>query len=56
MLEPLTAAEIETLMGEDPYICKTDWHGTKVSTKRVYVPKGINHRNELANQTKLRGF
>ena len=56
MLEPLTAAEIEALLGEDPYICKTDWHVMKVATKKVYVPKGINHRNELANQTKLQGF
>ena len=56
MLEPLTAAEIEALLGEDPYICKTDWHVTKVATKKVYVPKGINHRNELANQTKLQVF
>ena len=54
VLEPLTAAEIEAFLGEDPYICKNECRGTKVSTKRVYVTKGINQRNELANQTKLR--
>tara|TARA_Y100000589_G_scaffold138261_1_gene132307 strand:- start:337 stop:507 length:171 start_codon:yes stop_codon:yes gene_type:complete len=41
-------------MGEDPHICKNECRGSKVSTKRVYGTKGINHRIELANQTKLR--
>ena len=35
-LDPITEAEINDLLGEDPYIGKTDWRGSKVSTKRGY--------------------
>ena len=38
-LEPMTEAEINTLLGEDPYIGETDWRGNKVSTKRNYSKK-----------------
>ena len=33
-LDPLTEAEINALLGEDPYIGETDWRGNKVSSKR----------------------
>ena len=35
-LEPITEAEINALLGEDPYIGETDWRGNKVSTQRDY--------------------
>ena len=38
-LEPMTEAEINALLGEDPYIGETDWRGNKVSTKRSYSKK-----------------
>ena len=38
-LEQMTEAEINTLLGEDPYIGETDWRGNKVSTKRNYSKK-----------------
>ena len=38
-LEPMTEAEINALLGEDPYIGETDWLGKKVSTKRDYSKK-----------------
>ena len=39
LLEPITEAEINDLLGEDPYIGETDWRGNKVSTKRDYSKK-----------------
>ena len=39
VLEPMTEAEINMLLGEDPYIGETDWRGNKVSTKRNYSKK-----------------
>ena len=41
-LEPWTEAEINALLGEDPYIGETDWRGNKVSTKRDYSKKKGN--------------
>ena len=38
-LEPMTEAEINALLGEDPYLGETDWSGNKVSTKRDYSKK-----------------
>ena len=38
-LEPRTEAEINALLGEDPYIGETNWRGNKVSTKRDYSKK-----------------
>ena len=38
-LEPITEAEINALLGEDPYIGETDWRGNKVSTQRDYSKK-----------------
>ena len=38
-LEPMTEAEINALLGEDPYTGETDWFGKKVSTKRDYNKK-----------------
>ena len=38
-LEPMTEAEINTLLGEDSYIGEIDWRGSKVSTKRNYSKK-----------------
>ena len=38
-LDPITEAEINDLLGEDPYIGETDWRGKKVSNKRVYSKK-----------------
>ena len=38
-LEPMTEAEINALLGEDPYIGETNWRGNKVSTKRDYINK-----------------
>ena len=38
-LEPITEAEINALLGEDPYIGETDWRGNKLSTKRDYSNK-----------------
>ena len=38
-LEPMTEAEINALLGEDPYLGETDWRGNKVSTKRDYSKK-----------------
>ena len=38
-LEPMTEAEINALLGEDPYLGETDWRGNKVSTKREYSMK-----------------
>ena len=37
--EPMTEEEINTLLGEDPYIGETDWRGNKVSSKRDYSKK-----------------
>ena len=43
-LEPMTEAEINALLGEDPYLGETDWRGNKVSTKRDYSKrKGKTH-------------
>ncbi len=39
MLDPMTEAEINALLGEEPYIGETDWRGNKVSTKRNYSKK-----------------
>ncbi len=33
-LDPMTEAEINALLGEDPYIGRTDWRGIKVSDKK----------------------
>ena len=41
-LEPMTEAEINSLLGEDPYLGETDWRGNKVSTKRDYSKKKKN--------------
>ena len=38
-LEPITEAEINALLGEDPYLGETDWRGNKVPTKRDYSKK-----------------
>ena len=38
---PLTEAEINELLDEDPYIGETNWRGKKVSTKRDYTNKKI---------------
>ena len=38
-LEPMTEAEINALLGEDPYIGETDWRGNKVSAKSDYSKK-----------------
>ncbi len=40
-LDPMTEAEINALLGEDPYIGETDWRGNKASTKRNYGKKKI---------------
>ena len=41
-LEPMTEAEINALLGEDPYLGETDWRGNEVSTKRDYSKKKGN--------------
>ena len=41
-LEPMTEAEINALLGEDPYLGETDWRGNKVSNKRDYSKKKGN--------------
>ena len=38
-LDPMTEAEINALLGEDPYIGETDWRGNKTSIKRDYSKK-----------------
>ena len=38
-LDPMTEAEINALLGEEPYIGETDWRGKKASTKRDYSKK-----------------
>ncbi len=38
-LDPMTEAEINALLGQDPYIGETDWRGNKISTKRDYSKK-----------------
>ena len=38
-LEPMTEAEINALLGEDPYLGETDWRGNKVSTKGITARK-----------------
>ena len=38
-LDPITEAEINDLLGEDPYIGDTNWRGKKVSTQRDYSKK-----------------
>ncbi len=38
-LDPITEAEINDLLGEDPYIGETDWFGKKVLTKKDYSKK-----------------
>ena len=38
-LEPMTEADINALLGEDPYIGETNWRGNKVSTKSDYSKK-----------------
>ena len=38
-LDPITEAEINNLLGEDPYIGETDWRGNKISPKRDYSKK-----------------
>ncbi len=43
-LDPITEAEINALLGEDPYIGETDWRGNKVSTKMHYNKKNKNHK------------
>ena len=40
-LEPMTEAEINALLGEDPYLGETDWRGNKVSTKRDFSMKKV---------------
>tara|TARA_Y100001968_G_C19327636_1_gene702587 strand:+ start:239 stop:487 length:249 start_codon:yes stop_codon:yes gene_type:complete len=44
-LDPLTEAEINALLGEDPYIGETDWRGDKVSNKLFTAAKRIKNRN-----------
>ncbi len=39
VLDPITEAEINALLGEDPYIGETDWFGKKVISKRDYSKK-----------------
>ena len=39
LLDSITEAEINDLLGEDPYIGETDWRGKKVPTKRDYSKK-----------------
>ncbi len=39
LLDPTTEAEINDLLGEEPYIGETDWRGNKVSIKRDYRKK-----------------
>jgi len=41
-LEPMTEAEINALLGEDPYLGETDWRGNKVSSKGDYTKKKGN--------------
>ena len=41
-LYPITEAEINDLLGDDPYIGETDWRGNKVSTKTIYNKKKKN--------------
>ncbi len=38
-LDPKTEADINKLLGEEPYIGETDWRGNKVSKKRDYKKK-----------------
>ncbi len=38
-LDPMTEAEINALLGVDPYIGETNWHGNKASTKNDYSKK-----------------
>mgnify|MGYP001234038729 CR=1 FL=1 len=38
-IESTMEAEINALLGEDPYIDETDWSGNKVPTKRDYSKK-----------------
>ena len=38
-LEPITEEQLNDLLGEEMYLGETDWHGDKVSTKRVYSKK-----------------
>ena len=38
-LDPMTEAEINALLGEDPYVGETDWRGVKVLAKRDYIKK-----------------
>ena len=44
-IEPITEAEINALLGEDPYICKTDWRGNiirrTISTVHSYVKEHV---------------
>ena len=39
LLDPITEAEINALLGEDPYIGETDWRGKKVQLKSDYSKK-----------------
>tara|TARA_B100000902_G_C26541426_1_gene542682 strand:+ start:83 stop:322 length:240 start_codon:yes stop_codon:yes gene_type:complete len=32
-LDPITEAEINDLLGEDPYVGETDWRGNKLTIK-----------------------
>ena len=41
-LEPMTEAEINALLGEDPYLGETDWRGNKVISKGDYTKKKGN--------------
>ena len=41
-LEPMTEAEINALLGENPYLGETDWRGNKVSSKGDYTKKKGN--------------
>ncbi len=38
-LDPITEAEINALLGQDPYIGETNWRGNKTSTERNYRKK-----------------
>tara|TARA_Y100001968_G_C18842220_1_gene474088 strand:+ start:297 stop:461 length:165 start_codon:yes stop_codon:yes gene_type:complete len=39
VFDPLSEAEINVLLSEDPHIGESDWHGNKVISKRFMPAK-----------------
>tara|TARA_Y100000589_G_C26926993_1_gene536759 strand:- start:270 stop:437 length:168 start_codon:yes stop_codon:yes gene_type:complete len=45
VLDPLSEAEINGLLGEDPHIGESDWRGNKVISKKFMAAKRMSSKS-----------